>query len=141
MEISREEEQLKVVVGILAIAFLIADLVLVFATPQLFGLVNTVADTIGVAKTPIPVQHFYLALTNSMMIMLVYMSYMVWKNVKRNLNMVPAIMVCKFASSATGLLIFIFSARYLTYLVIPLTDFPIFLILFVLYRRVQKTTG
>jgi predicted neutral ceramidase superfamily lipid hydrolase len=137
MELSKEEKLLKVVLGIFAVAFLITDIVLVFATPTLFNSINAVAERIGAGKTPLPNQNFYLALTNALMLMIVYMSYMVWKDVKKNLNMVPALIICKFVSSVTGLLFFIFSARYFAYLVVTITDFPIFLVLYILYRRVR----
>jgi len=123
MELSKEEKLLKVALGIFAVAFLIADIVLVFATPALFNSINTVAERVGVGKAPLPNQNFYLALTNALMLMIVYMSCMVWKDVKKNLNMVPALVICKFASSMTGLLFFIFSARYFAYLVVQCHNF------------------
>lgn len=138
MEVSKEENSLRIVLGILAIVFLVTDLFLVFATPLLFNLINIVAELIGAGETPLPVQKFHLALTNSMMLMITYISYMVWKDVKKNLNMVPVLMLSKIVSSASGLLFFFFSARYFAYLVLAITDFPIFLIVYILYKRVPR---
>jgi len=138
MEISKEENSLKIVLGILAIVFLVTDLVLVFATPLLFNLINISAELIGAGKTPFQLRNSILLLQTSMMLMITYISYMVWKDVKKNLNMVPVLMLSKIVSSASGLLLFFFSARYFAYLVLAITDFPLFVIVYILYKRVRR---
>ncbi len=138
MEKPKELKQLAIVMGVLGTIFLIADVVFISFTPALFYYINKIGKLLGFMNTPLPAEEFYLALTNSMMLMLVYISFCVYVDVKKNINMVPIVIFSKFISSLTGLLLFVFSVRYFAYLVIPISDFPICVIVAIMYSRAKK---
>jgi hypothetical protein len=72
-------------------------------------------------------------------------SLMIWKDIKRNFAMAIPLVTMKFCSSFCGLLFFLLGAagfgknwNCFANLLIFITDFPLGLLMFVLYRKVKS---
>lgn len=84
---------------------------------------------------PLSTEKFWLALTTSMMLMLVVCCGMAaWDAEKFYLLVVP-VLFSKACSTISYLLLFLFQKRYFAYLVGVLTDGPLFLITLAIFLR------
>lgn len=136
---SKEEETLRFVMLVFAIIFIIADIVFLFFTNELFFFINWIDKLLKIYKPiDLPVQKFYLALANAMMIMITYVCFKIFTNVKENLNLLPVLILAKFVSSVTGIILFFTSIGNTGYLVIFVADFPLFIIAAYLYYLAKK---
>ena len=139
MELTKAERNLKIVCGILGIVFLGAEMVFLFLPEQLFEVINTLSSAVSdLPVAPYSTEKFWASLTNAMMLMIVYISFAVYQDVKKNINMVPILILGKFVSSVSGVLYFLVSSRYFAHLTVFITDFPIFLIVLYFYRQAKK---
>ncbi|MDP8256392.1 MAG: hypothetical protein P9M14_11640 [Candidatus Alcyoniella australis] len=102
------------------------------------GAVAAAASTLGPCKVA-PVHHLWLALTFALMMMISYMSLLIWRDVRTNLNLAPPLMLSKLVSSGTGLTAFYLSRGYFADLLIVFVDFPIFLFVLVAYWRAKRS--
>lgn len=127
---------LRWVMLIFLVLFLGADLVFLFASPLLFKMLDLTAPWLGLSNAGFTGQNFYLALSNSMMIMIAYISYKVWQNPRENLNLLPVLILSKTVSSLTGLVLFVLTSAF-GYLAIFVADFPLAVIAFLLYRKIK----
>lgn len=87
--------------------------------------------------TPIT-DRYWLSLSMSLMITLVFICYMAQKNITANLVLVRALLVSKFASTLFFFISFIVGDRLGAYLVGLLTDGIIFLITYAFYQPVRR---
>lgn len=140
MELTKQEKNLKNLMGILAIVFLGADLVFLFFGRELFDVLNSISKVIfpNLQPAPYSTEKFWLSLANSMMLMIAYMSFKVWQDVRQNINYVPVILLSKIASSISGLVFFLMEPRLFVHLVVFISDFPIFVIVLLFYSKVKK---
>ncbi len=138
-----------------AIGFFVTTLQFLFLREELFRLMNAIAKLVGHPPTPESDGNFWLwlALTNSMMIMITYMSAAIAWKPERYFNYLPVIILSKFTSSLTGL-VFYFTVRcksavclldggldgipYFSSLIVFTTDFPLGVIGVVLYLQGKK---
>lgn len=152
------EKSLRIWMIVFGITFVIADLNFLLGREPLFRFINWEAGLMNLPDSPAPDGNlwFFLALSNSMMVMLVYLSFSIAANPWKNLNYLPVIIVSKFTSSLTALT-FYFATRchtvicvaqagdlngapYYSNLVIFTSDLPLGIIAFVLYRMATKYT-
>jgi len=84
---------------------------------------------------PLSTEKFWLALVNSMMLMLVVISIFAAADIEKYYMMVTVILFSKAFSSIQYLLMFIFGKRYLAYLVGFLSDGPLFLVTLFFFLR------
>lgn len=139
MELTREERNLKVVMGILGVIFLGAEITFLFLQKPLFDAINTMSSVIGnFPPVPYSTEKFWISLSNAMMLMIVYISFSVYKDVRKNMNLVSVLLLGKFVSSISGLIYFLVSDKYLAHLMVPISDFPIFLVVLYFYGKAKN---
>lgn len=144
------ERGLRIWMVVFAVSFIIADVLFVAANEPLFRFINWEAGLVGMPPSPLPDGNkwFFLALANSMMVMITYMSLAIAFNPWKNFNYLPVLIVSKVTSSVTGL-VFFFTTRchdaacllrggldgtpYFSNLVVFTSDFPLAIIATVLY--------
>lgn len=144
------ERGLRIWMVVFAVSFIIADVLFVAANEPLFRFINWQAGLLDLPPSPLPDGNkwFFLALTNSMMVMITYMSLAVAFNPWKNFNYVPVLILSKVTSSVTGL-VFYFTTRcheaacllrsgldgspYFSNLIVFTSDFPLAIIATVLY--------
>jgi len=148
-EYSSAENFLKNLMGILALIFLVCFLIFALAPDGLIKVLNVIGDKIFgleparlVSEFPehanfrfVP-QRLWLILALSLMATITYLSYLVWRNPRKNLPLVPVILLSKLTSSLVALIYFFAQQNYFVNLVAFITDFPIFLVVLFAYLRV-----
>lgn len=140
---------------VFAISFVIADFLFLFGNEPLFKFLNWEAELVGMAPSPLPDGNkwFFLALANSMMVMITYMSVAIAVKPWENFNYLPVLILSKTTSSFTGLAFYL-STRchsaacllrggldgtpYFTNLSVFLSDFPLAIIAVVLYFQGRR---
>ncbi|MBI3272177.1 MAG: hypothetical protein HYZ53_24505 [Planctomycetes bacterium] len=134
-----EERHLALALGIEALLFAGATLVFAFRAQGLLADINATALALWPGSQPIPdpPERFWLALALSMMTMITYIGIMGWRDVRRNLVLVPVLLLSKLCSSVVGVSL-TFTQGSPGYLALPLSDFPIFLVTAFLYVRVLR---
>ncbi len=137
-EWTKRENVLRYVMLLYAIAFIVTDLIFLFASPQLYDIMNYLGSLLGLPPSPPFQERFYLDLTNSMMVMISFISIAIYLNPRKNLCLLPVLIISKYTSSIFGVLFFIFTEKYFSYIVIFLTDFPLAVIATYLYLWVKK---
>ena len=138
MEWSKREQVLRIVMLLYAIAFIVTDLIFLFASPQLYSAMNYLGSLFGLPPSPPFQERFYLDLTNSMMVMISFISLAIYVNPRKNFCLLPVLILSKYTSSTFGVLFFLLTEKYFSYLVIFITDFPLAVIATYLYIWVKK---
>ncbi len=138
--ITREEKQLKIFMLLSAIAYFVVGIVFIIMPGYLLELINRLSVAIlpGLDPIPISVEKFWLSLTFSMMMTIAALSFIAQHNIRKNKGYVIPVMISKCASALSSLCFFIFSAKYLAYLVIFMVDGSIFWITLFFYLRANK---
>lgn len=149
------ERGLRIWMIVFAISFVIADFLFLFGLDPLFEFLNWEAEQIGMAPSPVPDGNkwFFLALTNSMMVMITYMSLAIAYKPWAYFNYLPVIILSKTTSALTGLAFFL-STRchsascllrgglegtpYFSNLSVFTSDFPLAIIATVLYFQGRR---
>jgi len=93
----------------------------------------------GWEPMPPTAAHSWTALAVSMMATIAVCAWLAGSNPIRNKDFAVPVMVSKAVSSAGGLLLLALHARYAIYLVLFVTDFPLLLLTFLLWRRLPPT--
>jgi len=109
-----------------------------FAQNFLLEILNRVSETIfgdRFPRIPLSTEKFWLALTNSMMLMLVVICVFVSIDPAKYIAMVAIVLFSKAFSTSQYLYMFARQKRYFAYLVGALTDGPIFLITLYFFVR------
>ncbi len=145
---SSAENFLKNTMGVLALVFLVALLVFALAPDGLIRVLNGIGKVFGMEPARLvsefPEQanfryvphRLWLVLSLSLMATITYISYLIWRNPRKHMALVPVILLSKLASSLFALIYFFAQQRYFVNLVAFITDFPIFLIVLFAYIRV-----
>jgi hypothetical protein len=162
--LSAQEIQFKKVMGVMAILFLITTLFFIMVPEQMIQTANFFGKIFKLPKAPVPKEipagnvwptlyegesppaeqaalvmgRGYVALTCSLMTVLVVISLACFINPRKYMGWVPLVLVSKFASSAYGVLFFLTSAKYFGNVAIAITDFPIFLIILIFWLRARS---
>jgi hypothetical protein len=137
------------------VMFVLAGLVFLLFRNELFQFINYQGALLGFAESPVPDGNhwFFLTMTNSMMVMIAYMSFAIAYDPRKYFLYLPIIILSKLASSATGLTFFFVTrcytpactaqggldgAAYYSNLVVFTSDMPLAIIAVVLYFQGKK---
>ncbi len=146
MELSRNETIMKYAGLVYAIIFIGAVLVFILLPGPMLAVINAVSLTFFPSLTLASDSgKFWLSLAVSMMATITVLSFLIFKDVRRNYAMAVPLVTAKFTSSLFGLGFFMagFACaetgwKTLANLVIFCSDFPLGALMLVLYRLVQK---
>ncbi len=138
-ELTRAEIQLKRFNRLFAWVYLISGLYFLFLGSFLLRSLNALSKVI-MPSAPLydaSEGYFWLALAFSMMMMLAYISLLVSRDVRKNLEMTRIIILSKFCSSFLYIFLFVTKGQ-LAYLAGFFTDAPLFVIYVILYHNIVK---
>ena len=146
MDLTRNETIMKYAGLAYAVMFIVAAAVFVILPGPLFAVMNAVSITFF-PSLPMASDSgkFWLSLTVSMMATITVLSLLIYKDVKKNYRMAVPLVTAKFTSSLFGLGFFAAGCVFdgtgwntLANLIILLSDFPLGVLMLVLYRMVAK---
>ncbi len=146
MELSKNETIMKYTGLVYSIIFIGAVMVFILLPGPMFAVINALS-LIFFPSLPLASDSgtFWLSLTVSMMATISVLSFMIYKDVKKNYMMAVPLVTAKFTSSLFGLGYFIagFACagsgwNTLANLVILCSDCPLGVLMLVLYRLVKK---
>lgn len=133
---NQAERFLKSLMGILAIIFIATALVFALFSGTLVSLLNSPIGKVFKLYSEdicqVPEQRLYVALSVSLMVVLVYLCFLVWKDPRKNLSFIPVILISKLTSSLMAVVYFANSKTFVN-LIAFITDFPIFVIVLIAY--------
>lgn len=137
---TREEKQLRVVMVLSAITYLVVGFAFAIVPGRILQVFNLISRTMmpGLPEIPLSVEKFWLSMTFSMMMTIAALCYIAQHNVRRNKGYVVPLLLSKAASALSALWFFLFSARYFAYLGITIVDGSIFWITLFFYIRANK---
>jgi uncharacterized protein (DUF362 family) len=140
IRVSKEETQAKLFLTASAGAYFVVGFAFIIAPDLILSLLNRLSELVlpSLPPTPISGEHFWTALAFSMMMTITAICYVAQHNIRRYKNLIIVLLISKSASSLSGLCLFIFQERYLSYLGIALVDGAIFWITLVFYLRANK---
>lgn len=134
-----EVKTVRLVMSLLAVAYLGTSWVFLFGEPFLSALMGWGADLTHLSNRAFEYDRFYLALSTAMMAMLVYIAVQVAATPQRSANLLPVMVVSKLTSSAVGLVLYMQSPAF-GYLLIPLVDLPLAGIGWWVYRLLRRAS-
>lgn len=144
MDLSTHEKRLRLTSGIYAILFIGAVLVFIFAPGALFAIMNEISARLF-PSLPMALDSgkFWLSMTVSMMATIIVLSLFMYMDVRKYYMMAIPLAAAKFTSSFFGLAFFLLGFFFgqtntLANLIIFITDFPLGLIILLLWRNVKK---
>jgi hypothetical protein len=146
MELSRNEKLMKYAGLLYAVMFIGAVLVFICLPGQMFGIMNDVSKAL-LPSLPLASDSgkFWVSLAVSMMTTITVLSILIYTDVKKNYQMAIPLVAAKFTSSIFGLGFFLAGFfcnesgwNTLANLAIPFTDFPLGVLMLVLYLMVKK---
>jgi hypothetical protein len=146
MKLTRNETIMKYAGLAYAAMFVGAVLVFICLPGAMFGIMNDASRALF-PSLPLAADagKFWLSLTVSMMVTITVLSFMIFRDVKGNYRMAVPIVAAKFTSSLFGLGFFIAGFivpdtgwNTLANLAILFTDFPLGVVMLVLYLMVKK---
>jgi hypothetical protein len=149
MQLTKNEMLMKYAGLAYAAMFIGAVLVFICLPGAMFGMMNDASKALF-PSLPLAADSgkFWLSLTVSMMVTIIALSVMIYRDVKGNYRMAIPLVTAKFTSSLFGLGFFITGFvvpdtgwNTLANLAILFTDFPLGVLMLVLYRRVKKERG
>ena len=134
--LTREERQLRLLLGVLAPIFALTTLSFLFTPGDTGARIAAIGRWAGFAEAPTPgLGGPWWPLSVSMMAMITVICALAWHDVRRHRGLIPLLLLSKGVSSAVGLGSYLLVARAFHYMVVFTTDFPIFLLAVVLYLR------
>lgn len=89
----------------------------------------------------IPGDRLWVGMSVTMMVMIFFIAFMNFVNPRKYMGWVPILLVSKFTTSALGFAYF-FTAptyKYLSALIMPITDLPIFFFILVIWLRARSS--
>lgn len=130
------ERFLKSLMGILTVIFIGTAFVFIAFSGTLVSLLNSpigkVFKLYSENVCQVPEQRLYVTLSVSLMVVLIYLCFLVWKNPRKNLALIPIVLASKLTSSLMAVLYFA-KSKTLVNLTAFITDFPIFVIVLIAY--------
>lgn len=140
IHVTREEQQLKVFMLASALTYLSVGIVFAVVPELILSSANKLSHAVtpGLETIPLSVEKFWLSLTFSMMMTIAVLSFVAQHNVRRNKGYIIPLLISKSASAMSALCFFVFSAKYLAYLIIFIVDGSIFWLTLFFYLRANK---
>jgi len=105
------------------------------ARSQLFDLLSRAGALFGLPETPASSELFWFSLTISMMVMLCVCCAYVVKDPRRNRDFCVPVIFGKASGSLAGILAFLLFRPYPVHITIAVTDLPLGLVTYFLWRR------
>jgi len=133
--LSKGERQLKLVMEISAVTYLVGGLAFAFVPEKVLNAIKFFSGLLGLPPLPEPTEKFWLSLAFSMMMTITVLCYIAAYNVRKNKHFIIPLLVAKAASALSAGCFFLFSGRYFAYLVIFLVDGSIFWITLYFFIR------
>ncbi len=140
MQLTNNESRLKALLQFWMVAFLGSTVVFCFFGNELLNRFNQLSSRFSptLPLIAIPQEKFWLVLTTSLMITLVFLCYSGQKDIQKNISVVPPILVSKFVSTFFFFAFFILVSRCLAYFIGMVVDGSVFLLTYSFYRAVKK---
>ena len=145
MELTCPERHLKRLMQVWALLFGFGAVLFLFAGNLILMGGNWISAYFLHLKNPLmpmPSEHFWLALTTSMMVTITAIAYHIQRDVVTNKGLTSLLLISKFTSTLVFLGMYFFDAPYFNYLLGSIfCDGPIFLITLFFYRRAIRGCG
>ena len=168
IELTRQEDIFRKSMGVLCILFLIGAVLFGVLHDELLRVMNWVGGLFGMQAPLVPTQipinkemwetlidlgntqpfsdslrefpgtSLWEGMSVTMMIMIAFIAGANFLNPRKYIGWIPILLVSKFTTSALGLLFFFFHAKYLSNIIMTITDFPIFLFILVIWLRARS---
>lgn len=134
------ENRLKILLQIWMIVFLGAAVIFLFHGQTLLNEFNRITDLFHLPFEPLPQasEKFWLALSLSLMITLVFLCYWGQKDIHTNHFVVVPILVSKFTSTFFYFVFLVSSHRALAYFIGCVADGFVFLVTYSFYHNLKK---
>jgi len=137
--LTNSENRYRILMIVLFWTFLIVGVMFYLMPNQIIIMSNTVSEKIGLFQPlPINMDKFYLDLAVAYMACVTAIAYMIFRDVKKNLNLTPVLIVGKTTSSLISLVSFIIYQKSLLYLSNFVVDGIIVVIILAFYLPVKK---
>lgn len=139
MQLSSSEKNLVWLLRFWIFAFGITTAIFIFWQNPFLELINSLSAKFTPALIPIAIaqEKFWLVLTLSLMVTLVFMCIWGQNDIKKNHWVLPAILVSKFTSTFFFFLFFILVQKSLAYMVGVLSDGFVFLVTLIIYQKAK----
>ncbi len=137
MTLTPSENKLRILMKIWMITFSIATLAFLVLGDYMLQTINGASLALfpALPLINIPQERFWLTLTISLMITLVYLCYQCQSKIRQNRALVPAVLLSKFISTFFFFLFFVFHQRALAYFAGVIVDGSIFVVTYYLYWK------
>jgi hypothetical protein len=137
--LTSKQKNYKVLMTLLSWIFLIVGALFYIIPNHVIGIFNIISDKTGYFQLlPPSSEKFYLDLAVAYMACVTAIAYMISRDVIRNINLTPVLIVGKTTSSLLSLISFILFQKSLLYLSNFIVDGAIVLIVLVFYLPVKK---
>ncbi len=145
MELTQKERILKYTGLAYALVFITAVLVFIIVPGPMLAAMNAVSASLFPSLPPAADSgKFWVSLAVSMMVTIIVLSLLIYSDVRTNYRMAVPLAAAKFTSSLFGAGFFIAGFLWpengwntLANLLIPFSDFPLGVLILVLYRKVR----
>ncbi len=139
MELTTKQKYYKLLMTLLFWIFLVVGVLFYVVPNQVIGIFNIVSDKIGYfQQIPLSQEKFYLDLAVAYMACVTAIAYLIRKDVLKNLNLTPVLIVGKTTSSLISLISFILFQKSLLYISNFVIDGAIVLIVLIFYLPVKR---
>ena len=168
IEYTREEVFFRKTMGILCILFLIGAVLFGMIPDEILRVLNWTGTLLGMKAPLVPTQvpiskelwttlidpantqpytddimkwpgtGLWEGMSATMMIMITFIAGMNFINPRKYIGWVPILLVAKLSTSVLGLVFYFFHAKYLSNIIMTITDFPIFLFILVVWLRARS---
>ncbi len=140
--LTHDEKRLQSVLRLWGLVFSIVGIGFAFASDWIIGLINLVSIKLAPQSPLLPVtgEHFWLALTVSMMATISALCFYAQQDPRRKKEMVVCLLVSKLTSTVFFLLYYFIYLPSFGFLVGALTDGSIFIVTFLLYKRATRSS-
>ncbi|MGB9734789.1 MAG: hypothetical protein ACP5JP_03105 [bacterium] len=139
MELTTKQKYYKLLMTLLFWIFLVVGVLFYVVPNQVIGIFNIVSDKIGYfQQIPLSQEKFYLDLAVAYMACVTAIAYLISKDVLKNLNLTPVLIVGKTTSSLISLISFILFQKSLLYISNFVIDGAIVLIVLIFYLPVKR---
>lgn len=134
------ESRLKILLQIWMIIFLGASVIFLFHGQTLLHSFNRITSVFNLPFEPLPMasEKFWLALSMSLMITLVFLCYWGQKDIRANSFVVAPILISKFTSTFFYFVFLVSSSWAFAYFIGCVADGFVFLVTYYFYKKLKK---
>ncbi|MDH3939026.1 MAG: DUF362 domain-containing protein, partial [candidate division Zixibacteria bacterium] len=134
------EKHLRLLMNISGWTYLAVGFAFAIIPDRILGLINQLSEWLlpSLPTTEPSPEKFWLAMTFSMMMTITAACFMAANSIRKNKSFVVVVLVSKTASALCSLAFFLWSAKFLAYLVIFVVDGSIFWVTLYFYLRANR---